>query len=378
MSWQTERLGNLLAPSGNTRAGEQDLPILSITMHEGLVDQSAKFKKRVASRDISSYRVVYANELVVGFPIDEGVLGFQKKYPAAVVSPAYGIWKLRKPAETHIPFVEGYLRSSEARRIYADKMRGGVARRRSITREGFLEIEIPFPPLDDQKRIAAVLDKAKSLRRQRQESIQLTERLVQSVFLDMFGDLSRDGLQDFEFQELAVPGRGMFSNGPFGSDLLTSELQDAGVPVVYIRDIRNGEFAWKSNVFVSPEKAATLPSCEVRPGDLLITKVGDPPGVAALYPADLSPAIVTQDVIRVRLNARIAHPIFVQHYLNSDQGRHLIETITVEGTRSRFSLRDLKTLCPFGRPAHLHSEFPARLIRHRHWHCASHQPAKNR
>ncbi len=188
MSWQTESLGSLLAPSGNTRAGEQDLPVLSITMHGGLVDQSEKFKKRVASQDTSNYRVVYTNELVVGFPIDEGVLGFQTKYPAAVVSPAYDIWKLRRPEETHIPFIERYLRSSEARKIYAAKMRGAVARRRSISKEDFLEIEIPFPSFDEQRKIATVLSKADALRRKRQESILLAEMLPQAVFIDMFGD----------------------------------------------------------------------------------------------------------------------------------------------------------------------------------------------
>jgi type I restriction enzyme S subunit len=67
-------------------------------------------------------------------------------------------------------------------------MRGAVARRRRINRDDFLDIEIPFPPLDDQKRIAAMLDKADALRRQRQESLQLSDKLVQSVFIDMFGD----------------------------------------------------------------------------------------------------------------------------------------------------------------------------------------------
>lgn len=213
-----------------------------------------------------------------------------------------------------------------------------------LNRNDAYEKELLVPPLDEQKRIAAVLDKADALCRQRQETLQLTEKILKSLFIKMFGDLTRDGLRALPFDQLAVPGRGVFSNGPFGSDLLKSELQDTGVPVVYIRDIRNGEFAWKSNVFVTPEKASTLPSCEVRSGDLLIAKVGDPPGVAALYPDDLAPAIITQDVIRVRINTHIAHPVFLQHYLNSDSGRHLIQTITVKGTRSRFSLRDLKNL----------------------------------
>jgi len=57
-----------------------------------------------------------------------------------------------------------------------------------LNRNDAYERELLFPPIDEQKRIAAVLDKADALRRQRQESLQLTEKLLQSVFLDMFGD----------------------------------------------------------------------------------------------------------------------------------------------------------------------------------------------
>jgi type I restriction enzyme, S subunit len=48
---------------------------------------------------------------------------------------------------------------------------------------------ISFPPLEEQKRIAAILDKADRVRRKRQEAIRLTEELGRSIFLDMFGDL---------------------------------------------------------------------------------------------------------------------------------------------------------------------------------------------
>jgi type I restriction enzyme S subunit len=251
MSWQTESLGNLLAPAGSDRAGEEDLPVLSITMQDGLVDQSTKFKKRIASRDISTYRVVYTDELVVGFPIDEGVLGFQTKYRAAVVSPAYGIWKLRKPKQTHIPFVERYLRSGEARQIYARAMRGAVARRRSISREAFLAITIPFPPLDEQKRIASLLEKADTLRRQRHESIALLEALLQSVFATMLGDPSEHP-QSKLVDLLKRPLRNGLSPASGGTHAGT---------VFTLSAITRGYFdsgARKSAVFASPPKASAL------------------------------------------------------------------------------------------------------------------------
>jgi len=49
-------------------------------------------------------------------------------------------------------------------------------------------LEIPLPPLDDQKRIAAILDKADAIRRKRQQAIKLADDFLRSVFLDMFGD----------------------------------------------------------------------------------------------------------------------------------------------------------------------------------------------
>ena len=59
---------------------------------------------------------------------------------------------------------------------------GGISR-------GFLEkIEIPLPPLEEQKRIADILDKADAIRQKRKQAIKLADDFIKSVFLDMFGD----------------------------------------------------------------------------------------------------------------------------------------------------------------------------------------------
>lgn len=147
------KLDDLLEPSGSGRVGdEQDTPVMSITMQDGLIDQSDKFKKRIASKDISSYRKVYMDELVVGFPIDEGVLGFQTKYDYAAVSPAYKIWKLKRN-DIDVRVLEMILRSEKMREVYKSKMQGAVDRRRSIPDDVFLEIEIPLPSKDVIKKI---------------------------------------------------------------------------------------------------------------------------------------------------------------------------------------------------------------------------------
>ena len=57
------------------------------------------------------------------------------------------------------------------------------------------ELSIPLPPLPEQRRIAAILDKAEAIRRKREEGIRLTEELLRSTFLEMFGDPVRNDRQ---------------------------------------------------------------------------------------------------------------------------------------------------------------------------------------
>jgi type I restriction enzyme M protein len=151
-------LGYLLGPRTSNRVGDdQSLPVLSITMKHGLVDQADKFKKRIASVDISSYKKVARNELVVGFPIDEGVLGIQTQYPFASVSPAYDVWEVIQD-RLELPFFDLLLRSHQARSRYRIKMRGTAGRRRTLDKSDFLQIEFPLPPLDVQKEIVAEIE----------------------------------------------------------------------------------------------------------------------------------------------------------------------------------------------------------------------------
>jgi len=89
------------------------------------------------------------------------------------------------PSDNHDPkYLYFYL--SSLRQQILDKSWGGAQKHIS---QGYVkEIEVPFPPLDEQRRIAAILDKADAIRQKRQESIRLTEEFLRSTFLELFGD----------------------------------------------------------------------------------------------------------------------------------------------------------------------------------------------
>ncbi|MCY0389875.1 restriction endonuclease subunit S [Robbsia sp. Bb-Pol-6] len=225
---------------------------------------------------------------------------------------------------------------------FASNVVAGAKMPRMVMSE-FWKYEVPIPSLEEQRRIAEILDKADALRVKRRETLTYLETLKQAVF-EEFWKSSRGNAVESLLGEIADKTRGSFVNGPFGSDLLTSELQLVGVPVVYIRDIRDGEYLRVSEACVSEEKAKALSVCEVRPGDVLVAKVGDPPGIAAIYPSGQSKAIITQDVIRIRVDQRLVLPEFIQAYLNSALGRLRISEFTVAATRARFSLGDFKKM----------------------------------
>jgi len=237
--------------------------------------------------------------------------------------------------------------------------RAGVgATVKGLTIADYQKLRIPVPLLAEQERIVKLLDEADELRKLRAQADRRTAALLPALFHEMFGD---PGFLRLSLKEIAAKQRNSLANGPFGSDLLSSELTDAGVPVIYIRDISSGAYERKNTVFVTPSKAAKLEFCNVIPGDVLVAKVGTPPGIAAVYPASEPQAIVTQDVIRLRPNLELSLPVYLEGFLNSAMGQWEVRNITIQATRQRFSLgqfRKIKVPVP---PLPLQKEFAQRV-----------------
>ena len=161
-------LGNILKES-TIKVKDSKIPIskiepLSITMKDGLVKQSEKFNKRIANKDISGYKLVEKGQLVVGFPIDEGVLDILQVADYGAVSPAYSVWKIDDCEGLDLEYFNLVIKSTRAIEIYKKLMNRTANRRRSIKKDVFLNIEIPIPPDDIQKQAVQLLKKATEMR----------------------------------------------------------------------------------------------------------------------------------------------------------------------------------------------------------------------
>jgi type I restriction enzyme, S subunit len=144
--------------------------------------------------------------------------------------------------------------------------------------------------------------------------------------------------------DIAAPIPGSTTIGPFGSNLVADDYRVSGVPVVFVRDIREASFDWKSGVYVDTAKAAELRAHSVEPGDLVATKMGLPPCIAAEYPYSMPPGIITADIIRLRPDVRKTDVRWLVRAINSHSVQVQVRAITGGVTRPKITLRDFREL----------------------------------
>lgn len=173
------------------------------------------------------------------------------------------------------------------------------------------ESKIPLPPLPEQKRIAAILDKADAIRRKRQQAIQLADDFLRAVFLDMFGDpvTNPKGWDTCKFEALT-------SLVTYGLTV-RPEYHEEGIPLISAREIRTGELDFESCPKISRSDFDAL-SEKGRPkkDDILFSKTGSI-GHCAIVKSELDFA-VTQNAARIVPNKEVCDPIFLLAFMRTN------------------------------------------------------------
>lgn len=132
--------------------------------------------------------------------------------------------------------------------------------------------------------------------------------------------------------------------GPFGSNLKVSDYREYGHPLVFVRDIRSESFGDNKTKYVDSEKFAELIAHTVKPGDILITKMGDPPGDVAIYPENRPEAVITSDCIKLRVNKNTVSARFIYHLMKSEGFRAKIIEISAGVAQQKVSLTNFKDI----------------------------------
>ena len=176
-----------------------------------------------------------------------------------------------------------------------------AAKGKTLNKAKLKLLQIPLPPLDEQKRIAGILDAADALRAKRREALAQLDTLLQSTFLGMFGEPVRSGWTMVTVETLASSQSGAIRTGPFGSQLLHSEFVDEGIRVLGIDNAVANEFRAGEPRFITAQKYEELRRYTVRPRDVLITIMGTC-GRCAVVPDGICTAINTKHLCCVTLD----------------------------------------------------------------------------
>ena len=264
-------LGSLIKPAKTIRCGDDYYPVLSMTMHDGLVFQEEKFKKEVASKNKADYKVVFKNQLVVGFPIDEGVLATQRIVDAGIVSPAYGIWDVDQ-SKIHPEFLEWALRSARALDYYRAKLRGSTARRRSLPTETFLKFTLPLPSISEQMHILDIIHKLQVMLRSRQQQLAKLDELVKARFVEMFGDPVSN---PYGFEKVPLSELAEIKIGPFGSLLHKEDYIEGGHPLLNPSHIVDSNIVPDKKLTISDEKYNELEAYHLHFGEVVMGRRGE-------------------------------------------------------------------------------------------------------
>lgn len=207
------------------------------------------------------------------------------------------------------PYLRSAINSKLDEIIFA--AHGGVGLKH-ITKGKLEAIQIPLPPLAEQKRIAAILDKADAIRRKRKEAIQLTDTLLKSVFLDMFGDpvTNPKGWQSGTLEDYVnLNDRINYGVVQPGKDFL------GGVPLIRSGDIGKSNLNSNNLKQIDPKIEVSYKRSRIVGDEILISCVGTIGGVALVNETHAGYNIARQ-VIRIRCGEKL-NRVFAAHMISS-------------------------------------------------------------
>jgi len=211
-----------------------------------------------------------------------------------------------------------------------------------ITREGLRAIQVPVPPLADQLRIAAILNKADALRSKRREALNLTDGIVHAEFIDAFGNPARNLGRWTEVTLEDVVEK--VTDG----EHLTPKRAMAGIKLLSARNVRDGYLDFSQVDYVDDTEYERISKrCNPEYGDILISCSGTIGRVTSVEVRE--PLSLVRSVALVKPNNSIIRGKFLELYLRTPHmKRNMLKSANASSQANLFQgqIRALPVLLP--------------------------------
>lgn len=223
----------------------------------------------------------------------------------------------------------------------------------------FQDLEIPLPPLDEQRRIAAILDKAENLRLLAHLSSRTLASYKESVFLDMFGSPT----QSFSpWPVLPLGEAARLENGDRSANYPSGhDIKEDGVLFLSTKNIVNNKLDLSKSAFITTNKFNSLTQGKARPGDLVITLRGTL-GSCCIFSCSHETAFINAQMMLIRPHESLL-PIYLHALLTTSAFQSKLQSLGYGAAVRQLSSSQLSSLLIPVPPISMQLEFARRLDR---------------
>ncbi len=231
-------------------------------------------------------------------------------------------------------------------RFVGEKNMTGTAGQKRVPTDFLKRYKIPLPSLNEQKRIAAILDKADTIRRKRQQAIKLADDFLHATFLDMFGDpVTNPKWWPIKPLRLSLLNsrNGLSRRAKYGDSRESIVLR--------LQDIR------PDNIRIDAPNRITLSNTEkdrykLSNGDIAFIRVNgnsEYVGRSSVFKGYSEPVYFNDHIIRLRFSKNYC-PEFLSYIFNSRAGKNLIanqvKTSAGQYTISQEGIENIQLVMP--------------------------------
>ena len=279
------KIGDVISEYSVRNKFDENIPVYSVTNEKGFC--TGYFSKEVASKDKSTYKIVPRGYFAYNpSRINVGSVDWQKYEDRVIVSPLYVVFGVSDRLDRQ--YLLHYLKSDMMLSFIKEYATGSVRDNLKLADLG--KFPINLRPVEEQRQIAATLDKIDELIAKRRQQLDKLDELVKSRFIEMF--VETDVVSEWPYHAIADVSNDM-RTGPFGSALHHDEFVDSGVFVLGIDNAVENKFSYSRMRYITEEKYQQLKRYTVHPGDVIITIMGTV-GRSAVIPVDMPKAINTK------------------------------------------------------------------------------------
>ncbi len=332
--WKIVKLGDVLREV-NVRAKDlnifetEQVPVMSLTKNKGLIPQNERFINRVATQDISNYKVIKKGQIVYNpFVLWEGAIYALKGRELGLTSPVYLVWEATNAEHSFLDFL---LRTPQLLNEYLRVASGVVQRRRAVRKDVFLNIKIPLPPPSEQHAIVQALqtiqDTIQTLRNELALERECKAVLMQRLFTSGINNVSLKHTLIGEIPESWKVAylRDIIQGTPQNGAFIKQPIMGKGTKYVNVYDIYQGTIINFKAVERMECESSYLVRYALKESDMLFVRSSlkrEGVGHCCLVRDMEESAIYDCHLIKVSPNTKVVEPLFLTYFYLSELGRN--------------------------------------------------------